>query len=323
MQHCGKGHRVQKALVAVLGALSLATLALAGCGSSTTSTSAGPEQPVIAKDANGTPIVLPAKAPQRIVSLTAGDSTMLGALGIASRVVAVDVTTDYPPAMAAITPKLNLYSTSTANLVEQIIALQPDLVLNWSDFPSPSAHLDAKLEAQGLDVVDLPAEDLSGTLQEIKLVGQLVHAESTANALVASLQQRISGVQTKVKGATTPSVFVEVSYDPTYTYGSGSFGDELVRDGGGDNLFGSVTGSGGYPQVSDETVIADSPQVIILTDGADPSSVGKRPGWASIAAVKAGHVYAIDPDLVSEPGPRLVDGLEQVAKDVHPEIFGG
>jgi iron complex transport system substrate-binding protein len=318
-------HYLSGAPLAITSALMLLILALPGCGSTSTSTSTstGPEQPAIAKDANGTTIVIPAQAPQRIISLTAGDSTMLGALGAASHVVAVDVTTDYPADMAAIKPKLDVYSTSAANLTEQVVALRPDLVLSWGGFTS---KFDSTLEQQGINVVDLPAEDLTGTLQEIRLVGQLLHEESQANSLVQSLQQRIASVKNKVASAIAPATYMEVSYNPTYAYGGGSFGDEIIRDAGGTNIFANNSSSGGYPQVSNESIIAANPQVIILTDGpgtsGDPSSVAKRSGWSGITAVKDRRVYAINPDLLAQPGPRLVDGLEQVAKALHPELFG-
>ncbi|HEX6121535.1 MAG TPA: ABC transporter substrate-binding protein [Ktedonobacterales bacterium] len=319
-------NRLPAQLLALGGALLLLAFVLAGCGPTTsTASTPGSSQPLIAQDATGTPIKIPAKAPQRIVSLTAGDSEILGALGAASRVVAVDLTTDYPAAMAAITPKLDVYSTSAANLTEQIVALKPDLVLSWGGFTS---KVDQSLTQAGLNVVDLPAKDLSGTLTEIRLVGQLIHAESTANHLVDSLQARINAVKAKVQGAPPVSVYIELGYTPPppFAYGGGSFGDEIIRDAGGTNIFGNVTSSGGFPAVSDESIIAANPQIIILTGGpqysGDPVSVTRRPGWATITAVKTGRVYSIDPNPIQRPGPRLVDALEQVAKLIHPDRFG-
>jgi iron complex transport system substrate-binding protein len=328
MQRSRLNSRLPGRLLALGGAMLLLVLIVAGCGSTsgTTSTStSGSSQPLIAQDANGTAIKIPAQTPQRIVSLTAGDSEMLGALGASPRVVAVDVTTDYPAEMAAIKPKLDVYSTSAANLTEQVISLRPDLVLSWGGFTS---KVDQSLEQAGLNVVDLPSKDLSGTLTEIRLVGQLIHAESTANTLVESLQQRINTVEAKVKGSASPSVYMEVGYSPAppYAYGGGSFGDEIIRDAGGTNIFATDTASGGFPAVSDESIIANNPQVVILTGGpqysGDPVSITRRPGWASIAAVKSGHVYSLDPNPIQRPGPRLVDALEQVAKLIHPDVFG-
>jgi nucleoside-diphosphate-sugar epimerase len=101
--------------------------------------------------------------------------------------------------------------------------------------------------------------------------------------------------------------------------------DEVIKLAGATNIFGSETSNSGYPEVSDERIIAANPAVIILTEdpayGGDPQMVGKRPGWADLAAVKNGKIYALNPDLIQRPGPRLVDALEQVAKLLHPEVF--
>jgi iron complex transport system substrate-binding protein len=301
----------------------ICALLLAACGSSSaTGGTTGSTTPLLAKDANGTAITIPATAPQRIVSLTAGNSEMLAAIGAGSRVVGVDSFTNYPADLAS-KPKVTDPATGATN-VEQIVALKPDLVLSWNHF---SGDADQKLMQAGVTVVDLPAADLSGTLTEIRLTGQLTHDEKAANALVDSLQKRIDTVKSKVASATPPSVYMEIGYSPAppYAFGSGSFGDEVIKLAGGTNIFGTETSGGGYPAVSDERIIAANPAVIILTEdpsyGGDPQAVGKRPGWGDIAAVKNNRVYAINPDPIQRPGPRLVDALEQVAKLLHPEAY--
>jgi ABC-type Fe3+-hydroxamate transport system substrate-binding protein len=144
---------------------------------------------------------------------------------------------------------------------------------------------------------------------------------------VDGLRKRIDAVKSKVASTAPLSVYMEVGYSPAppYAFGSGSFGDEVIKLAGGANIFGAETSGGGYPAVSDERIIAANPAVIILTEdptyGGDPQLVGKRPGWANLAAVKNGKVYAISPDPIQRPGPRLVDALEQVAKLLHPEAF--
>lgn len=299
----------------------LAMLMLAACGTSSTTTSA-PEKPLLAKDANGTAITIPQQAPQHIVSLGATDSEILAALGAGSRVVAVDFYTDYPTDFAA---KQKITDSSGTANIEAIVALKPDLVLS---FGGETSATDKRLMTAHISVVDLPQMDLTGSLMEMRLVGQLIHAESQANTLVTSLQTRIDVVKKKVASAQPVSVYMEADYSTPgkpFVFGGGSFGDELIRDAGGANIFGSNTGNGGYPQVSDETVIAAHPQVIILTEdpnyGGQPQLVYQRHGWSSIPAVQSKHVYAITPDLVQRAGPRLVDGLEQLAKLLHPELF--
>lgn len=306
---------------ALLGTLALLTLTACGSSTSTPGVSAT-SQPLLAKDANGTPIQIPAKAPQRIVSLGASDSEILAAIGADDRVVAVDNYTNYPADLAA---KKKISDANATYNVEAIIGLQPDLVLS---FGGETATADKQLMAAKLQVVDLPATNLTGTLVEIRLVGQLVHNEAKADALVNTLQQRINSVTSKVSGATLVSTYMEIDYSTTgkpFVSGGGSFGDELIRDAGGTNIFGANTSGGGYPQVSDEAVISANPQVIVLTNdpsaGGDPQQVAKRAGWSNVAAVKAQHVYVLSSDETQRAGPRLVDALEQLAKDLHPELF--
>lgn len=302
--------------------LSLVTLAaLSACGTSRTS-AGGPEKPLIAKDANGTPITIPSSAPQRIVSLGATDSEILGALHVDARVVGVDFYTDYPADLAA----KQKVSDGTGNYnVEEIVALKPDLVLSFGGETAPT---DKQLATAHIQVVDLPAADLTQSLVEMRLVGQLVHEEDTANTLAASLQQRIDAVKQKVASAPPVSVYMEADDSTSgkpFIFGGGSYGDELIRDARGTNVFASDTANGGYPQVSDESIIAANPQVIVLTEdpnyGGNPQLVYQRQGWSGISAVQNKRVYAINPDLVQRPGPRIVDGLEQLAKMLHPDLF--
>lgn len=305
--------------MALVGSLAL-SLVLSACGS-TAATSSGPEKPLLTTDANGTTITLPSKAPQRIVSLTPVDSEILGALHEQSEVVGVDYYTDYPADIASKTKVTDV--NSTAN-VEQIIALKPDLVLSYGKETNSSiSHADTQLMAAHITVYDLPALDLEGSISEIRLIGQLTGAEKAANALADNMQKRIDTVKAKVASAQKPTVYMELYYGngPTYVFGGGSFGDELITDAGGVNVFHGNTTGAGYPAVDNEAIIAANPSVIILTDGETPASVAARPGWGNIAAVKSGAIYSIDPNLTQRPGPRIIDGLNDLAKDLHPTLF--
>ncbi len=299
------------------------SLVATGCATSAGSLSNTPttQKPLISTDAHGTAITIPAKTPQRIVSLTPGDSEMLAAVGVSTRVVGVDAFTNYPADMA-VKPKVS--SSDGSPNVEQIIALNPDLVLSWGQF---TTQADTALLQAHINVISLPVADLQGTLTEIRLVGQLTHTTATADALVKALQQRIDAVKQKVASDQPVSVYMEIGFTPPppYAVGGGSFENDVLTDAGGRNIFAAQTDNGGFPSVSVESIIAANPQVIILTEepayGGDPQQVYARPGWADIAAIKSHRVYNINPDIVSRPGPRLVDALEQVAKMLHPELF--
>lgn len=305
----------------------LATLALgalAGCGGSSPAVSAGPEKPALAADALGNPIAIPAKAPQRIISETPADSEILAALGVDARVVAVDYYTDTPADLAA-KPKITNGQTFTLN-DEAILGYQPDLVLGYGAYFKADEQ---KLISSGVSVVDLPlVATVQQSLTELKLVGQLVHADSAANRQLTALQGRIDAVTHKVAGAQTPSIYVEDgTYNGQYsTFGHGSYGDDLIHLAGGSNIFATDGDLGGYPDVSAETIIQANPAVIVTVEGTEfggaPAAVAARTGWSAIAAVQSGHIYALNSNDFSRPdAPRLVSALEELAKALHPDLF--
>ena len=302
----------------------LAMLAtLAACGASANAPQ-GPEKPLLTKDAIGTTIAIPASAPQRIISETPADSEILAALGVDSRVIAVDFFTDYPADLAA-KPKITDGQTFNLN-DEAILGDKPDLLLGYGGYFKSDEQ---KLAANHIPVVDLPlVTSLADSLTELKLVGQLVHADAKASTVASGLQQRISTVEGKVRGAKPVSVYIEDgTYNGQYsTFGKGSYGDELISDAGGTNIFASDADSGGYPYVSAEAIINANPQVIVLTEGTqfggDPKTVAARPGWSVIAAVQSNRVYAVNSDDFSRPDAvRLVAALEDLAKVLHPDLF--
>lgn len=295
-----------------------------GQNSSTTTASQPAPTPTVARDVYGTPIVFPASAPQRIISLTPSISEILGALHLQGRVVAVDYYTTYPANMASL-PKIS--DANGKYNVEQIVALKPDLVLSDGGL---TQTYDSQLKNLGLHVVDLPSATLSQILQQIVLVGQLTFTGDTAKTLVNQLQQQINAIKSAVKGTPAPRVLLEVD-DSTpgkpYVFGGGSFGDELLQDANGINIFHANTSNGGYPQVTDEAIIAANPQFIILTEdpayGGNPALVYKRPNWSSIAALKLRRVYHLNVNIIQHPSQRLVDGLRCLAQLIHPTKFSG
>jgi iron complex transport system substrate-binding protein len=302
------------------------SLLFTACGQNTSTTIGAQAKPTptVALDYYGTPIAFPTTAPMRIISLVPSTSEILGALHLQSRVVGVDYYTTYPTALASV-PKV-----SDANgkfNVEQIVALKPDLVLSYG---GQTKDYDSQLENLGIRVVDLSFSNLSQTLQQILLIGRLTFTENTAVSLVHQLQQQIKEIKTAVVGTSTPRVLLEVD-DSTpgkpYVFGGGSFGNELLQDANGMNIFQDNSNNAGYPQVTDEAVIAANPQYVILTEdpsyGGNPSLVYQRSNWNNIVAVKLHHVYRINVNIMQHPGPRLVEGLRCLAQIIHPDKFTG
>jgi ABC-type Fe3+-hydroxamate transport system substrate-binding protein len=305
--------------------LSLCVL-LTACGQSiSTTTGALPKPtPTAVLDYYGTPVIFPTKAPQRIVSLIPSTSEILGALHLQVRVVGVDFYTTYPSELAA-RPKVS--DVNGKFNIEQIVALKPDLVLSYG---GQTKEYDSQLKSLGLNVVDLPFSNLSQTLQQILLIGRLTFTENTAVALVNQLQQQINAIKEAVASTIAPKVLLEVDDSipgKPYVFGGGSFGDELLQDAHGINIFHDNTSNGGYPQVTDEAIIAANPQFVILTEdpayGGNPVLVYKRSNWNNIDALKMHQVYRINVNIMQHPGPRLVEGLQCLAQLIHPDKFSG
>jgi len=150
--------------------------------------------------------------------------------------------------------------------------------------------------------------------------------EKETKLLVADLKKRVESVVTTLADVErNPSVFYELdATEPSnpWTTGSGTFIDYIISMAGGTNAAAALQGD--YAQISAEELIAINPEIILLADalyGVTPESVVERPGWNVIAAVNNGAIFPIDPNMMSVPGPRLVDALEETAKLIHPELF--
>ncbi|QBD78847.1 ABC transporter substrate-binding protein [Ktedonosporobacter rubrisoli] len=303
---------------------------LTACGQASSTGTAGtnPDKQAtpapVTLDAYGTPIVFPSSAPQRIISISPNVSEMLGALNLQSRVIAVDNYTTYPRELAALPKISDVHGTLN---VERIVALKPDLVLSFSD---NSKKYDPQFKSLGLHVVSLPSGNLTQCIDDLLIVGRLTFTQDTATKVVDQLKQRVKQIKAAVAGTTAPKVLMEVDYSTPgkpYVFGGSSFGDEMLEDANAINIFHADSNNAGYPQVTDEAVIKDDPQFVILTEdpayGGNPDAVYKRANWGGIDAVKAHHVYHINVNIVQHPGPRLVDGLQCVAQIIHPDKFSG
>jgi iron complex transport system substrate-binding protein len=258
--------------------------------------------------------------PQRIVSLAPSNTEILFAVGAGSQVVGRDDFSDYPDAVKSL-PKVG--GTDKYNN-EQIVALRPDLVL--------AAEINTPEQVKALESLELTVYYLKNptTLEEmygnLETMAKLTGHETETATLIESLKARVAAVDKKIAAATArPSVFYEIdATDPAkpYTAGPGTFIDLLIQRAGGTNIAGTLKDQ--YPQLSLEQVITLNPSFIILGDslyGVTPDVVKARPGWGSLGAVKNGNIFPVDDNLFSRPGPRLVDGLELLAKLLHPELF--
>lgn len=253
--------------------------------------------------------------PERIVSVAPTPTEILFAVGAGDLVVGVDDYSDYPAETANLT-KVGSYTLNT----EVIVGLQPDLIISSDLVPLSQLEL---LEDQGIPFVILATRTLDDVMKDIRLVGILTGHVDDAVALAEDLEERVDAITAKTlaEGVVMPRVYVE--YYPYWTYGPGSFGDDLIALAGGINIASNTSSE--YPMVTSEFVIAQDPEVIVYTFGYMTSTtadeIASRPGWDTITAVSTDRIYSIDDNLVSRYGPRIVDGLEQLAETLHPELF--
>ncbi|MCW5877476.1 MAG: cobalamin-binding protein [Anaerolineales bacterium] len=275
--------------------------------------------PLTVSDGMGREITLESPA-QQIVSLAPSNTELLFALGAGSQLVGRDMYSDHPAEAANVADIGDTYGSLNT---EFITSLEPDLVLAAGTTPPEQV---TALEALGITVYWLgDPSDFEGLYQNIYTVGQLTGRDQEANDLAADLQDRIAAVDDALTGKTeTPTVFYELdASDPAapWSAGEGTFIDMIITRAGGENI---VADLGMYPQVSIEELLVRNPDLIVLGDsnfGVTPESVAARAGWGTLAAVQNGEVHPFDDNLISRPGPRLVEALEQLARLLHPDRF--
>jgi iron complex transport system substrate-binding protein len=256
--------------------------------------------------------------PERVVSLLPSNTEILFAVGAGEQVVGVTSYCNYPE--EATTREQVGGITSKSLNVESIVALEPDLVLASGS----QSEIIPILEESGLTVIVLEPATFDDIFANIELVGQVTGHTHEATALVNELRQRVETVVATVSAADTqPTVFYEVWHDPLMTGGPNTFIGQLITMAGGKSIFADVEED--WPQVSTEVVVERNPAVILGPDShgdeLTPEKITTRAGWENIAAVQNGQIYLLNGDAVSRPGPRLVDMLEETARDLHPDLF--
>lgn len=255
--------------------------------------------------------------PQRIVSLAPSVTEMLFAVGLEEKIVGVSTYCNYPPG-ALKKEKIGGYITPS---LEKIISLKPDLVIGTADGElQPFVN---KMAGLGIPVYIINPRSMSGTMVSIGNIGGITFSQNAAKGLVNSMQEKVQAVKEKIKGRPRLRVLHVMAYDPLISSGKGTFVDDLIRMAGGVNI--AETAKGGHPRLSMEEVIAQDPQVIILSSmkSRDPLTEQKEwwARWKEISAVRTRMIHVIDADLIHRPSPRIVEGLEEMAKAIHPQAF--
>lgn len=317
--------RVHRLLILALGA---ALLLAAACGGGSGSPPPDPDGPASGPGADsdsGYPYtftddagrtVTIARRPERIITLAPSHSEVLFAIGAGDRVVGVDSFTDYPEEAARL-PKLGGLTDTN---YEQIVALAPDLALTVGGTDQQVA----RLEELGITVVVSQPQTLEDVLASIEHLGRVVDARDGAARVVADMRGRMEAVSratASIPESRRLRVFLEIWHDPLMSVGPGAFMHDLIVAAGGVNVF--ADSDSPWPVVSLEALVDRDPEAIItmFDESYQQLLAGERPGWEGVAAVRDGRILLMDENLISRPGPRLVEALEQVARFLYPDAF--
>jgi iron complex transport system substrate-binding protein len=257
-----------------------------------------------------------AKAPTRVVSLAPSITEMLFSLGLDEQIVGVTEFCDYPAA-AQSKPKVGYANPS----VEVLLALRPELVFAPKDFLRPD--LKSKLEQLKIPLFVLEAQSIEDIPLQIHTLGKMFERTSEANAVTQVMRQRIAEIRQKVETLSAKRVLYVLNSQPLISVGPGSFIHQMISLAGGTNI--AAQAGVAYPRLSMEAVRKEDPEVLIFPVGVVetvPQSEQKQwRRWDSLSAVKQHRFHEVSSSLLNRPGPRIVEGLAQLANAIHPEAF--
>ncbi|MDD5339518.1 MAG: cobalamin-binding protein [Dehalococcoidales bacterium] len=310
--------RLMKGIFKTIGLIFVGVAILAGmlggCGNAT------PIQSTFSiTDSFGRTITIADNNPQKIVSLAPSNTEILFALGLGDRVVGVTDFCNYPEE-ATTKQSVGAYDNPD---IETIVSLAPDLVLA-TDAQSEDFYL--QMENRGLTVVAIVPGNLSEVLDSITLIGQITGQDDEAATLVDSLQAKVDAINAKTSQLTEaqkPRVFYIIWDDPIWTTGVNTFEDALIIAAGGINIADETTG---YSSMTLEAVLDANPQIMIAGVGMGTGMdmpyqfIQNEPRLENTDARKNGNIFSFDMDIISRPGPRIFDALEQLFALIHPEL---
>ena len=258
-------------------------------------------------DDTGRTIVIPLNV-ERAVSLAPNLTENIFAVGAGDKLIGVTTYCDYPEQAKSIA---KIGDTISPN-IETIIALKPQVV-----FVSTASQIEnfaAAMQQRGIAVFVTDPKDFAGILRNLRQIGDVLGTSEKAEVLIADLRQRVNAVGEKVKNQPSTKVFVQIAGEPLFTVGKDSFITEIVALAGGESATNNLPTA--YPKLSKETALALNPSAIILSeshDNLEPSQV-----FSNSDAVKNKRVFKINAAWLARPGPRVVDAIERIAKDLHP-----
>jgi iron complex transport system substrate-binding protein len=265
-------------------------------------------------DEAGRNIKVPATV-TRFISLAPSITEIVFAIGAGDGLVGRTTFCNYPPEAA----KVEAVGDTLKPSIERIIALRPQVV-----FVSTASQLEAftsELDAHHIAVYVTDSHDLDGVFRSIERISDLLGRRAQADELLKQLRGRVAAVEDKVKPRRPVRVFYQVSDEPLYTIGHDAFLTDLIKRAGGISVTADVPGA--WPKYSAESALAAQPDAIILPTGGSMGEANSNVAapLKRSPAVANSRVYKVNEDHLSRPGPRSVDGLEELARALHPEVL--
>lgn len=258
--------------------------------------------PMRVKDARGKEILIKAK-PTRIVSIAPSNTEILYSLGLGDRVLGVTRYCNYPPAA---TKKTKIGDMNVD--AEAVVALRPDLVLAHGNLNSAAIP---RLEKLGLTVFAIDPKTLSEVARDIRTVGKITGRPKTADKAAKSIDNAVKSVKASRAKKPSPKVLVVVNTNPLWAAGPKTFVDEMLTIAHAKNV--ASDARPGFVPFSKEAAISRNPDVIITGQATDIEFFSKSPEWSTTNAVKNKRIYVINSDLLFRAGPRLAEGVKELA----------
>lgn len=270
------------------------------------------QYPMTIKDSNNNEVTLD-KEPKNVVSIAPNITEIIYAIGAGSKLVGRTDYCDYPEEAK----KVKSIGGLTDPNIEKIVELKPDLVIASTHF---KPEVEKKLKDMGIKVAVIYSEtNFDSVYKNISDIGLLLNVKQGSDKVVSDMKTKIDMVQSKVKNLNKPSLFYFVSYGKSLnTAGKDTFIGKMIEMAGAKNAADDVTGW----SYSLEKLVEKSPEVLVCSKNYDAKKgIQNANGYKDLKAVKEDKLYEIDNNLLDRQGPRLADGLLELAKIVHPEAF--
>lgn len=311
--------KLKRKVVALVLAISMA-FCVTGCNSKEESTKASTNgeamvgetvYPVEVTDSQGNVATI-TEEPQKIISVAPNITELIYELGLQDKLVGRSEYCDYPEDVLSVESVGTLWEPN----LENIIALEPDVVFTSACFNPDAVEM---MKNAGIEVVVLDEQtDISGVYTMIEVFGEVMNCNDKAADCISEMKSTISSVEEKVKDLDAPSVYYVIGYGEygDYTSGGDTYAGNMLEIAGGDNIAKDISGWG----ITLEEIVEADPEIIVISEYMKDDFVSME-AYKELTAVKEGHVYTIDINMLDRQGYRNAQGIEELAKIFHPEAF--